>query len=329
MQELPIIDIQSLGQAGDRRAVAKEIRDACIDKGFFYIKGHGIDEGLEARLEALTQEFFSWPLERKNAYRMELAGRAWRGFFPVGGELTSGKPDWKEGLYFGDEHDDSHPLVLSRTPLHGKNLFPDLNGFRETVLEYLKAMTLLSHQLMEGIALSLGLEDNFFRKNYTGDPTLLFRIFHYPPPPEGMKVWGVGEHSDYGLLTILKQDKVGGLEVKSKDAWISAPPIANTFVCNIGDMLDRLTRGLYRSTPHRVQNKTQKERYSFPFFFDPSFSAEIKALPLDPSLFSKEVKMASEERWDKADVHSFQGSYGDYLLGKVGKVFPELKVSTK
>lgn len=329
MQELPVIDISSLFQSNDRGPVAKTIREACIDKGFFYIKGHGIDPHLEARLESLSQEFFSWPADKKNLYRMELAGRAWRGFFPVGGELTSGKPDWKEGLYFGEEHSDSHPLVLAKTPLHGKNLFPELIGFRETVLDYLKAMTSLSHRLMEGIALSLGLEDQFFRKNFTEDPTLLFRIFHYPPPPKGMDVWGVGEHSDYGLLTILKQDQVGGLEVKSKDGWISAPPIPNTFVCNIGDMLDRLTRGLYRSTPHRVQNQTQKERYSFPFFFDPGFQAEIKALPLDPSLFSKEVTTASEERWDKADVHSFQGTYGDYLLGKVGKVFPDLKESMK
>ncbi len=186
-------------------------------------------------------------------------------------------------------------------------------------------MAELAQSLLEGIALSLDLDATYFRQHFTQDPTELFRIFHYPPPPKDMDVWGVGEHTDYGLLTILKQDDVGGLEVKSLKGWIQAPPIAGSFVCNIGDMLDRLTSGLYRSTPHRVKNTSQKERYSFPYFFDPSFNAPLIPLPLSPKLLQKARKTRSDERWDQSDIHKVEGTYGDYLLKKVGKVFPELK----
>ncbi len=325
MEVLPVIDISALMQDKDRGRVAAEIRAACIDKGFFYIVGHGIDESLIKKLEGLSHQFFALSEAEKATCAMAKAGRAWRGFFPLGDELTSGKPDWKEGLYFGEEHPDTHPLVVAQVPLHGRNQFPLIPGFEVSVLNYLKAMTELSHRLMEGIALSLGLPEQYFYIHFTRQPTLLFRIFHYPPPPTGQEVWGVGEHTDYGLLTLLRQDAVGGLEVKSQGGWIEAPPLASSFVCNIGDMLDRLTRGLYRSTPHRVQNRTGRERYSFPFFFDPGFNAAIRPLPLNEKLFNEATQKASESRWDKTDVHAFSGTYGEYLLQKVGKVFPELK----
>jgi isopenicillin N synthase-like dioxygenase len=132
----------------------------------------------------------------------------------------------------------------------------------------------------------------------------------------------VGEHTDYGLLTILKQDDTGGLQVKSRAGWMAAPPIAGTFLCNIGDMLDRMTGGRYRSTPHRVQNVTRRDRLSFPFFFDPNFNAEIKPIEIPASAA---VQSDREERWDHASVHEFQGTYGDYVLAKVSKVFPQLR----
>jgi isopenicillin N synthase-like dioxygenase len=195
--------------------------------------------------------------------RMALGGRAWRGYFPVGGELTNGKPDLKEGIYFGSELNQTHPAVQAGVPMFGANLFPEIPLFRSTVLEYLAVMTQLGHAVMAGIALSLSTDASYFRDRYTTDPLILFRIFNYPSQsnPQGQS-WGVGEHTDYGLLTILKQDDLGGLQVKTKSGWIDAPPIANSFVCNIGDMLDRLTGGLYRSTPHRVKNVSGRDRLS-------------------------------------------------------------------
>jgi isopenicillin N synthase-like dioxygenase len=322
---LPIIDVEPLVTGGgDRLGVAAQLAHTCRQSGFFYIVGHGIDEHLQSTLEELSREFFAQQLDAKLDIRMERGGRAWRGYFPVGGELTSGKPDLKEGLYFGAELTEDHPLVRSKTPMHGPNLFPkNIPLFCETVLEYLDAMTGLGHALMEGVALSLGLNESYFAERYTRDPLILFRIFNYPPEPAGMsenRSWGVGEHTDYGLLTILRQDKTGGLEVKSKSGWVEAKPVPGSFVCNIGDMLDRMTRGLYCSTAHRVNSPLKHDRLSFPFFFDPNFNAEVRPIEVNVSLGDDR-----NERWDRASVHEFSGTYGEYLLKKVSKVFPQLR----
>ena len=255
---------------------------------------------------------------------MEKGGRAWRGYFPVGGELTSGRADHKEGIYFGAELTDDHPLVRSRTPMHGTNLFPEnIPLFRETVLDYMDRMTRLGHAVMEGIALSLGLNDSYFAERYTDDPLILFRVFNYPAEPDDVfddRCWGVGEHTDYGLLTMLKQDRTAGLEVRSKSGWIAADPIPNSFICNIGDMLDRMTGGIYRSTAHRVKSPSTYDRLSFPFFFDPNFNARV-----EPIVIGGGIDDDRNQRWDRASVHEFRGTYGDYLLNKVSKVFPQLR----
>jgi isopenicillin N synthase-like dioxygenase len=322
---LPVIDVAPfLSGSGDPSHAAKGIRDACRSAGFFYIVGHGVDEGLQARLESLSRRFFAESLETKLAIRMELGGLAWRGYFPVRGELTRGRPDLKEGLYFGAELPDDHPRVAAGTPLHGRNLFPDIPGFRETVLDYIGTMTRLGHALMQGFGLSLGLNASYFDDRYTRDPLVLFRIFNYPAAePAREPEWGVGEHTDYGLLTILKQDDVGGLQVKGPSGWIDAPPLPGSFVCNIGDMLDRMTGGFYRSTPHRVRNPGGRARLSFPFFFDPGFDADVRPIQVGASVFQATDDKA--ERWDQTSVHEFKGTYGDYILGKVSKVFPDLR----
>ena len=324
---IPIIDISALVHGTEARyAVAGEIGRACRESGFFYIIGHGVDAALQERLERLSREFFAQDTAAKMKIRMELGGRAWRGYFPVGDELTSGRPDLKEGIYFGAELNADHPLVRAGGPLHGPNLFPAYPPqLRETVLEYLAAMTQLGHQLMAAIARSLGLAESYFAEHYTGDPLILFRIFNYPPQsvmPEA--AWGVGEHTDYGLLTILKQDNAGGLQVKVQGRWVDALPIPGSFICNIGDMLDRLTGGRYRSTPHRVLNTSGRARLSFPFFFDPNFNATVA-----PSALGEPAIDDRHERWDKASVHEFQGTYGEYLLNKVSKVFPQLHHEVK
>ncbi|HLJ96524.1 MAG TPA: 2-oxoglutarate and iron-dependent oxygenase domain-containing protein [Gemmataceae bacterium] len=319
---IPIIDVSELvsGTAG-RRAVASQIGQACRESGFFYVVGHGVDEALQERLQNLSRQFFAQDAEVKLRIRMSLGGPAWRGYFRVGDELTSGQPDEKEGLYFGAELAADHPLVRAGTPLHGPNLFPTTPPeLRETVLDYMAALTQLCHRLMAGLALSLEIEESYFADHYTGNPLTLFRIFNYPPPREPTS-WGVGEHTDYGMLTVLLQDDTGGLEVRSRSGWLAAPPIPGSLVCNIGDMLDRMTRGLYRSTPHRVRNPAPRDRLSFPFFFDPNFFARVQSIDLPGSLPPADDR---DDRWDRASVHAFQGTYGDYLLNKIGKVFPEL-----
>jgi isopenicillin N synthase-like dioxygenase len=322
---VPVVDVAPLvSRTAERVRTARQIGAACRESGFFYVVNHGVDESLCRQLESLSREFFAQSETQKMQIAMSRGGRAWRGYFPVGGELTSGQPDRKEGLYFGSELGAEHPAVRAGTPLHGPNLFPSNPGFRETVLRYLDSLTELGHALMSGISLGLGLDEQYFRQHYyVGDPLILFRIFNYPRAMQGSGAgWGVGEHTDYGLLTILRQDETGGLQVKSRSRWIDAPPMRGSFLCNIGDMLERLTRGIYRSTPHRVLNTSPRDRLSFPFFFDPSFDARM--LPIE-GLVNDALTDDSGERWDHASVHEFSGTYGDYLLAKVSKVFPELR----
>lgn len=295
---LPVVDIGPLVTGeGHQDAVAAAIDAACEAHGFFYVVGHGVDPALQARLDRLARQFFAQPDEVKASIAMARAGRAWRGWFPVGGELTSGRPDRKEGIYFGAELPPDHPRVAAGVPLHGANLFPATPAdLGPTVLAYLDALTDVGHALARGLALALGHDAGWFDRHLTADPLILFRIFHYPPDPAPDE-WGVGEHTDYGLLTLLLQDDRGGLEVRGPDGWIDAPPVPGSFVCNLGDMLERMTGGRYRSTPHRVRNTSGVSRLSFPFFFDPGWEAVID---------------------------DDGGTYGDYVLSKVSRVFPDL-----
>jgi isopenicillin N synthase-like dioxygenase len=325
VSDIPVIDVAPLvAEVYDERAiadVASALDRACRQTGFFCIVGHGVDPALQAALDHAARRFFSLPDRQKAAVAMARGGRAWRGWFPLGGELTSGVADDKEGIYFGQELDDRDPRVRAGIPLHGANLFPERPvELRPAVLRYLDAMTALGHALCRGLSVALGLDADWFVEHLTRDPVILFRIFRYPPVPPDADRWGVAEHTDYGLLTILAQDDRGGLEVHSADGWTAVPPIPDSFVCNLGDMLERLTRGRYRSTPHRVRNRSGTDRLSFPFFFDPSWDAEVEPLPLAASPDDRRA----EERWDHACVADHEGTYGAYLLKKVAKVFPQL-----
>jgi isopenicillin N synthase-like dioxygenase len=309
VKSVPVIDIEPLiSGAGDVGRVVEEIDRSCRDLGFFYVIGHGVDGELIERLESAARRFFALPEEEKAEIGMTRGGRAWRGWFPVGGELTSGRADHKEGIYFGAELARDDRRVRAGLPLHGPNLFPRRPAeLRPLVLTYLDEMTTLGHRLVRGMGLALGLDADWFDRNLTSNPVILFRIFHYPPAPPDDR-WGVAEHTDYGLLTMLLQDASGGLEVHTPRGWVDAPPVPGSFVCNLGDMLERMTGGAYRSTPHRVRSPGVADRLSFPFFFDPGWDARVR--PVLPSA--------------SADPVDFGDTYGDYLLAKVSKVFPEL-----
>lgn len=314
MPVVPVIDLR-----GADADVAAAIDAACREVGFFSVVGHGVDPDLAGRLDAAARAFFARPEEEKGAIAMARGGQAWRGWFPLGGELTSGVPDGKEGLYFGTELGPDHPRVIAGTPLHGANLFPDEPAdLRPAVLAWLDAVTALGHRLAELVGLALGLGAGWFDQHLTADPTVLFRIFRYPPLPTDAPGWGVAEHTDYGLLTVLHQDDRGGLEVRTAGGWQPVPPVDGAFVVNLGDMLERMTGGRYRSTPHRVGHTGEGDRLSFAAFFDPSWDARVVPLPLDGAP-APEV-----DRWDGASPLAWEGSYGDYLVAKVAKVFPDL-----
>ncbi len=310
MKLVPVVD----PSAGDAAAT---IDRACREVGFFAVPLAPELVAARDHLLALAAEFFALADDEKAAVSMEVGGPAWRGWFPLGGELTSGIPDRKEGYYFGTE------LPPDPRPMHGPNVWPARPPeLRTAVTDWMSAMESLGQQLLSVMAVGLGREPGFFANGLTADPTSLFRIFRYPPHPDGdSATWGVGEHSDYGLLTLLVTDGTPGLEVKVQGDWVPAPADADLVVCNLGDMLDRLTGGRYRSTPHRARNHAGHDRYSLPFFLDPGWHASVEPLEFDDDW---QVPLDAHARWDRGNLRDLHGSYGEWLGAKVAKVFPHL-----
>ncbi|MCB1013649.1 MAG: isopenicillin N synthase family oxygenase [Acidimicrobiales bacterium] len=308
MAGVPRIDVGALvdprSSPDERRPVADAIDAACAEHGFFTVVGHGVDPGLLAALDREARAFFARSREDKARVAMVHGGRAWRGWFGVGDELTDGVPDRKEGLYFGTELGPDDPRVQAGLPLHGPNLFPDRPaGLRPAVLAYLDAATAVARGILRALAVGLGHDEHWFDATICADPVVLFRIFHYPAPDVGdvpTGPWGVAEHTDYGLLTVLHQDATGGLEVRGPGGWVEVPPEPGALVCNLGDMLAALSGGRYRSTPHRVHPPAEGGRLSAPLFLDPD--------------------------WD-AHVPGVDGTYGDHLTAKVARVFPVLSAA--
>ena len=312
---MPIVDLRS-------HDAAAAIDAACRRFGFFAVSNHGTPDELRVALLNAAAEFFALPRSVKDAVSLAHGGTAWRGWFPLEGELTSGVPDLKEGYYFGTEG------PPSSRPLHGPNVWPERPAsMRRLVSEWMAAMHGIGQHILSLMAQGLGLPRSFFVDGLTGEATELFRIFRYPPQSPRSATgaddnrWGVGEHTDYGLLTLLAHDGSAGLEVKVGERWLEAPDDPALIVCNLGDMLDRLTSGRYRSTPHRVRNLNTVDRYSLPYFLDPGWDAIVDPLPIDDDF---RVSADASARWDRTDLQQISGTYGDWLWTKVSKVFPDL-----
>jgi isopenicillin N synthase-like dioxygenase len=283
---LPIIDIKGYATADPKlqQELSSKIREACYDKGFFYIVGHGIDDKLISELSAQAQAFFNLPEHEKMLLDKSLSP-ANRGYEPIKNQtLEAGAPpDLKEGLYIGIEHDDDHPMVKAKRFNYGKNRWLENSPcFQKAANQYIDEMTELATSLMSLLALSLDLPKDYF-KEFSHEPGVLLRMLHYPPQPENPlpNEKGCGAHTDFGGLTLLLQDQNGGLQVWDRDAeiWLDALPIEGSFIVNLGDMISRWTNDKYQSTLHRVINKSGKERYSMPFFFSGNPDHIVACLP--------------------------------------------------
>lgn len=277
---LPIIDLASLGSAPQHLAAA--LGPACRETGFFYVTGHGIAPDLVAACFAQSAAFFAQSTTVKELVSIK-GSDANRGYAGIGIErLDPARPgDAKESFNIGRELAADDPDLVAGTPFHALNRWPALAGFRDTMLTLFSGLQVLCETLHRGFALDLGLPQEFFLP-YIDRPLATLRLLHYPPHPgrfDGER-YGAAPHTDYGNLTVLAQDDAGGLEVRARDGtWLDAPPIAGAFVCNIGDCLMRWSNDIYVSTPHRVVNRSGRDRYSMAFFLDPNADAPVACLP--------------------------------------------------
>ncbi|MER9953162.1 2-oxoglutarate and iron-dependent oxygenase domain-containing protein [Mesorhizobium sp. M0047] len=276
--KIPVIDIAPLLDGSNNQRVAKEIRWAFSNTGFMYVKNHGIPQHLVDAVFDVSRRFFDMPMSQKMMLHVSKSDVALRGYIEPFGENTDpGKTkDLKECFDIGPERS------TLEGPFFGPNQWPSsLPEFRELTSGYHQKMVDLAKKLLKGIALSLDLSESYF-ESLMRNPISIQRLLHYPPQSGyiGEEIIGIGAHTDYGNLTILAQDDVGGLQVMNRDGdWVEGVPIHGTFVINIGDLIQRLTNDLYLANMHRVVNTSGRERYSIPFFIDADFNAIVEPLP--------------------------------------------------
>lgn len=287
---VPLIDLSRATDDAGKASVARELHDACRQIGFFYITGHGLSPDLIAQQFAWAQRFFDLPLPDKEALNMKRSPSG-AGYEPLGAQRLDSQdanseaapPDLKEAFYCGMEIADDHPFVRAGLRSYGRNQWPHaLPDFKAQMLAYQAAVQSVGERLMGLLALSLELPEDWFAP-YFDTPSITLRLIKYPPHPDdaAFNQIGAGAHTDWGGITLLLQDDAGGLEVQTlAGEWIEAPPIAGSFVVNLGDLMARWTNGYYRSNLHRVRNgKSHRNRYSVPFFYSPRPDAGITCIP--------------------------------------------------
>ncbi len=287
VDDLPVIDMSALSQrdSAEHADAVHKIGEACRGIGFFYVANHGISRAVMDTMFGATRSFF----DQKDAVKAQLSiegSRHNRGYVAYQGEqLEAARPaDLKEAFNIGLELPPDDPDLLADVPFRGPNQWPEQwPEWRKTMLAYYDQLLALGARLAQAFAIDLGVDDNYFASAFHR-PLAVLRLLHYPPiaqPDTGAgKPIGAGAHTDYGMLTLLAQDGVGGLQVRRRDGtWIDAPVIPHTFICNIGDMLMRWSNDVYVSTPHRVLNPPAKDRYSIAMFCDPAPNTPVACLP--------------------------------------------------
>lgn len=284
--EIPLIDLADSysDDLEKRKAVAWEIHKACVDTGFFYIKNHTIPQNVMDNQLKLAAQFFELPLDEK----LKLDSRnedSTRGYEPMAAQtLDEGSPpDLKEGYMSSVEAGADHRYTKQNVPGTGLNQWPEtFPEFQEQYQAYVDQVLDLGRHLARIVALSLELPEDYFDAALE-EPLHYCRILKYPPMPADAAAnqLGAGAHSDWGLLTLLLQDEIGGLEVRNADGeWIAAPPIPGTYIINLGEMLPIITNDRYKATYHRVlNNTTDKTRYSSPTFCDPEYFYTVECAP--------------------------------------------------
>ncbi|KJA24044.1 hypothetical protein HYPSUDRAFT_200860 [Hypholoma sublateritium FD-334 SS-4] len=330
LDTLPIIDIAPFlnsdpADADKRAATSAALHAACVEYGFFYLNIDAyVDRAEPEELTRLGKEFFLLPQEEKNKLALSNQDYA-RGYAKLNENVTSGKADAHEGL------DLYRPVTNpdKTKPVWGENQWPEVPGFREKYEIWVEKMKALGLILMEAMSIGLGLTREEWNdlRSQVDDSFWVMRVIGYPPLPKDHDGVSCGAHKDYGCLTFLYtdptrsalqvflrrpgttvMDKTGlPLEQGTEEGiWINADPIPGCVVCNIGEMWEIWTDGLYRSTLHRVVHRGSNYRVSVPFFFEPNFDALVKPF---------ESQKTTPTR--KAIV------YGDFLVSKVGNNFAD------
>ena len=305
-ERVPVIDIKKINTASDKIKISRELYKASTDLGFIYIKNHDISEKLINDLRTDGLNFFRSSIDDKEKVLITKKHRGWLGF---GGAKMGdkAKPDLKESFIWGYQYDDGS--LPDDHQLRGVNKWPKfLPSLQQNAMSYFHQINELAKNLLTCFAMGLNLKENFFIRNCNA-PLSRASLVYYPDQPKemGETQFGVSEHTDFGLLTILCQDSVGGLQIKGLDGqWFHAPPIEGTLIINVADLLSRWTGGIYKSTPHRVVNSSGQERLSIVLAFDP-----------DPETLVNSGEIPDIEK----NINEDPITCGDYLIWRFNRAF--------
>lgn len=304
--QIPVIDISPLRDGSDPSGVARAMHAASTGLGFIYVTGHGIPDSVTERARSAAYRFFQLSPDEKQHVRVSDAHRGW---LATGSAKMhdDAKADLKESFVWGWE--DGSGTLPDNHPLRGHNRWPSTpEDLQEAAMAYFHAAHDVAHHLMRGFAIGLGLDQGYFLQS-ADRPMSRASFVYYPaqPPEMGDDQFGVGPHTDFGVLTVLCQDDVGGLQVQDVNGeWIQAPPIPGSLIVNVADLLARWTDGFYKSTPHRVVNASGRERMSLVMAWDPNPETLVDARQVHG-----------------ADLQTAEDpiTCGDYLLWRFGKAF--------
>ncbi|GAA1313450.1 isopenicillin N synthase family dioxygenase [Pseudonocardia xinjiangensis] len=286
---LPVVDLSRFRDpTADREAFLTELRRAAHEVGFFYVTGHGVPEAVTDGILDAAKEFFALPVEQRLEIE-NIHSPQFRGYTRVGTEQTGGNADWREQIDIGPERAavDTRPGDPDWVRLIGPNQWPSaLPDLRERVLTWQDEALRVTREVLRALSVALGQDEAYFDAWFDDESSLHVKIVHYPGRPTPADDQGVGAHKDYGYLTLLQQDEVGGLQVLAPGGgWIDAAPMPGAFVVNIGEMLEIATQGYLTATRHRVLSPAAGvDRYSVPFFLGPRLDAVVAPLDLPPQL---------------------------------------------
>ena len=327
--EVPVIDIAPLRGSTDPDGVGAELARAATEVGFLYVRNHGVETALVERARRAALAFFRLSEEAK---REAGTNRFHHGYLKPGSTkmYDDAKLDLKESFNWGIELDGGSGVELDgepstdpavelgagpsaesapANPLLGPNVWPAaMPELKAHVYPYFEAASACAEDLLRGFALGAGLDPEHFIR-HRDQPVSRGSLQYYPPQPDGAgeDQFGVAPHTDFGVLTVLCQDRIGGLEIRRRDGgWAAMPPIPGTLVVNIGDLLERWSNRRYRSTVHRVINASGRERLSLVLAYDPNFETLV-----DPRAFCAEGEAPRDE----------PVTCGDYLLWRFAKAF--------
>jgi isopenicillin N synthase-like dioxygenase len=311
--EIPILDLAPYlaGPPAALEELAVQLRYALQKVGFYFIKGHGVPQSLCDEVFEQAERFHAQPLDWKLKLTRKRDNVGYLPMTRAAGRDGEIKPNVNEAFFVKRDLPPDHPDVLARKRFRGTNLWPqDLPGFRESVVAYCDALEALAKKLVPIYAVALDLPKDHFDKAFA-EPQYTLRMSHYPfidklEPNE----YGIAPHADTSFMTLLAQNKIPGLSLRTSDGrWIDAPALEGHFLVNGGDMLRRWTNDRFLATPHRAINRSGKERYAIPFFVDCNIEWPIECL-------STCISVERPARYPRFTYAEYMAAYQDMNLAR-------------